>query len=917
MTSNINNWRASLPELEGLPLLPVGAGQDGKAPINPNTSRPLARWQKASFSPMQIQAMNDCVRGVGLRPGPDAGGLLVLDLDGASAISAVELRGVDHETTPTWQIQRTTAADRLKLIYRVPQEYWPLLGKGKAQLSTGDREQIDLFWRSGQAIVLGEHRPSGGAYTWRGGPEQVEALEPGHPLWPLVLELLGQAQGPQHQQATPRGPAATGTATKGVPVEQLLSREQASLWQKGAAEGRRNEALFRITIGLQAAADGAAQANLGTTGNPEALALDFAARCSPPIPEREARATVRSALGQPRQPDPGLAARIEYHQRSQQVAPQGEEPKPPKTKREIQLFLSELHTFEHDELLDLPVIDGSHVSAGFIPTYDQYLADRYRLEVHPRTAEGVLRYLCSRSPFNPIERYLQTVAARTETRLLTIQEIGKAFGIDAGDEVSLDALARHLVGAVKRGLQPGYKHDAVLILSGGQGFGKSEAIAALAPQRGWVDSDSSVPIFEGWPFLIRLAHCWHFVFDECDRMLRGKHSSEIKGMITRRFDQWARKNEKEKTEHPRRCVLWGTTNEEHGILNDPTGVRRFWIALVRHRCDPGWICQNHDSIWATAMAWAKAGATNYCPPGHPVEQALAERAWSASFESPLAPRLHDALNSLPVTEGFPGISQQELIHRALKEDLAGIRNKRERDDLVGEVARTITAAKFTSHGGQWRWEKGRRRFGGRNPVAGFFPVPAAAEAQACEATARTSFLDEPSVPVPTCADGVPEGRHGHSPWGAVDLKDCADRADQKERYTEQNVPEMESDDHHHSEGKPPCVVAKKVGTVGTDAEIPSSAVEVTVPTPAAQSARGRHTAKAPAGRSTSTGAPGPAPSWPPRTAQELLAWASRQPGGSGPDDLGAASWSVPDRDDWPPLDPSFRPEPVQVDGGFT
>ena len=81
------NWREKLFELEGLPLLPCGAGKKWKAPLDPKTGRPSTNWQNASFTPEQIMGMKCDVKSVGTRTGPDADNLLILDIDGASAWS--------------------------------------------------------------------------------------------------------------------------------------------------------------------------------------------------------------------------------------------------------------------------------------------------------------------------------------------------------------------------------------------------------------------------------------------------------------------------------------------------------------------------------------------------------------------------------------------------------------------------------------------------------------------------------------------------------------------------------------------------------------------------------------------------------------------------------------------------------------
>jgi hypothetical protein len=309
------DWQQRLPQLEGLPLLPCGAGKDHKAPLDPATGLPATGWQTAAYTPAQIAAMNGKVRCVGTRCGPDAAGLLVGDLDGASAIEAAMAHGIDP--AETWTIGRTTAGDRVKVAYRVPERLWPLLQqKGKVKHPTGAGEQVEVFWSTGQVVVLGEHITSGGTYTWTGAPDCIATMDEAHPAWPWLLQLLG-VRPPERQQRPPAG----ATGRDAIPLPDLLSREHSRLWQQGAAKGSRNDDLFRLAVGLLTAAEGAAAEGLRVDGDPEALALDWAARCSPPLPEREALQTIRSAQQQPRTPDPGLPDRIDYQRSRKRNTP--------------------------------------------------------------------------------------------------------------------------------------------------------------------------------------------------------------------------------------------------------------------------------------------------------------------------------------------------------------------------------------------------------------------------------------------------------------------------------------------------------------------------------------------------------------------------------------------------------------------
>lgn len=186
------DWRAYLPALDGFPLLPCGAGPDGKAPLDPATGRPATGWQTAAYSPSQIAALNGVVLCCGTRTGPDANGLLVFDLDGPSAIAYCREHGCDPAIR-TWHIVRDTDPDRFKIAFRVPPDLWHHLA-GKRKHTTAPGEQIELFFGSGQIIVLGTHRPSGGFYYWPEGCTPADIIEPPPEWWSLAIALSGEPQ---------------------------------------------------------------------------------------------------------------------------------------------------------------------------------------------------------------------------------------------------------------------------------------------------------------------------------------------------------------------------------------------------------------------------------------------------------------------------------------------------------------------------------------------------------------------------------------------------------------------------------------------------------------------------------------------------------------------------------------------------
>lgn len=98
-----------------------------------------------------------------------------------------------------------------------------------------------------------------------------------------------------------------------IPLLELLPKAVRDLALAGAGEGGRNRDCFRLAAVAIAVVEGAAEAGVVLQGGAEDLVLDFAARCTPALSEREALACLRSAESQPRTADPGLAKRIDYH----------------------------------------------------------------------------------------------------------------------------------------------------------------------------------------------------------------------------------------------------------------------------------------------------------------------------------------------------------------------------------------------------------------------------------------------------------------------------------------------------------------------------------------------------------------------------------------------------------------------------
>lgn len=308
------NWRQTLlPQLEGFPLLPIGAGAEGKAPIDISTGKPWSGWPTASLSPKQIgKTPPQVVTAVGTRCGPDAGGLVAFDFDGQTAIEAALAAGCDPHSAG-WIITRPTAQDRMKAVFRVPEEKWPAKGSqfaGKVKRDTGKGEQIEVFFGTGQIVVAGLHKPTGAFLEWQGGPSTITDLPEEWLAFWLSLKQPQPAPRPRHP-----APRPNRTHNQAIPLLDLLPRDLKAKAESGCGEGDRDDTCFKLAAAAIGVVEGCAVQGQLITGTADELILNFAARCSPPFPENEALKCLRSAELQPRGADQGLAKRIAFHRR--------------------------------------------------------------------------------------------------------------------------------------------------------------------------------------------------------------------------------------------------------------------------------------------------------------------------------------------------------------------------------------------------------------------------------------------------------------------------------------------------------------------------------------------------------------------------------------------------------------------------
>lgn len=213
-----------------------------------------------------------------------------------------------------------------------------------------------------------------------------------------------------------------------------------------------------------------------------------------------------------------------------------------------------------------------------------------------RKIDGSLSLHCNKHKFNDIVDYLNALVWDGVSRLDTL--FIDYLGVE--DSEHARAVTRKaFTAAVARALQPGTKFDYMTILTGSQGIGKSTIIAKMS--LGFFND--SIRTFEGKEASELLQNVWLVEISELEAFNKTE-TGRIKQFLSQQHDRFRAAYGRHVKETPRRCVFFGTTNEEE-FLVDKTGNRRFWALVCnKERVKKNlWQDLTSDEI---AQVWAEA-----------------------------------------------------------------------------------------------------------------------------------------------------------------------------------------------------------------------------------------------------------------------------------------------------------------------
>ena len=195
-----------------------------------------------------------------------------------------------------------------------------------------------------------------------------------------------------------------------------------------------------------------------------------------------------------------------------------------------------------------------------------YMEKVYNITGKERITDGFQLY-CEMHKTNLVQEFLHGLPAwdgvhRLDT--LFIDYLG------AADTPYTRAVARKsLTAAVARAMQPGVKYDTMPILVGSQGIGKSTLLRLLGAD--WFND--SLNTFEGKEACEMIQGSWIIELQELNGLNRSEENA-VKQFLSKTDDIYREPYGRRTGRYPRRCVFFGTTNDDE-FLRDKTGARRF------------------------------------------------------------------------------------------------------------------------------------------------------------------------------------------------------------------------------------------------------------------------------------------------------------------------------------------------------
>lgn len=279
-----------------------------------------------------------------------------------------------------------------------------------------------------------------------------------------------------------------------------------------------------------------------------------------------------------------------------------------------------------------------------------YIEKTYGI-VNKGKIEDALMQEVERNTIHPVREYLDHLqwdgVKRVETLLVDY------LGAEDKDYTRI-VTRKFLTAAVARIYVPGIKFDNMIVTTGPQGIGKTLLPGKLAGE--WFSN--SLDDIRGKDAYEALQGTWIMEMGELTATKKADIET-TKHFISKQEDIYRQAYGRRRSYFKRQCVFLGTSND-HEMLRDRTGNRRFWPVSVglTDAVKKVWEMtrEERDQIWAEAKVLWQTGEKLYLTD---TEEALAVKEQSNHFESSIMEGEIKEFLDIPITEDWYDKSKDE------------------------------------------------------------------------------------------------------------------------------------------------------------------------------------------------------------------------------------------------------------------
>lgn len=227
----------------------------------------------------------------------------------------------------------------------------------------------------------------------------------------------------------------------------------------------------------------------------------------------------------------------------------------------------------------------------------KWLAQHYNFRVKVGSVMEAVSVVAHDHSFHPVQDFLNGLEWDQVPRIETW--LTDCLGV-APTEYSSKVGKRWLISAVARAMEPGCKADAVMILEGGQGAGKSTALSIIGG-KWFMDTPFNLGDKDAFQ---AIRGKWVVELGELDSFNKAD-TTKAKQFFSAYVDTYRESYGRRTADVPRQCVFVGTTNQDE-YLKDATGNRRYWpVACTTIDLDR--LREIRDQLLAEAVSCYQAG----------------------------------------------------------------------------------------------------------------------------------------------------------------------------------------------------------------------------------------------------------------------------------------------------------------------